>query len=299
MPLEESRKKGPAEPSSGKVTCTSLDKVIDPDAGITKGDVIDYYRRIAPRLLPWLADRPVTLERLPDGLEGEHFWQKNTPASYPDWIPRVDLPSEAGKPVHYALVNDEDTLLYMVNQGALTFHVWFSRVPDLDRPDFVLFDLDPSEATFADAVAVARELHGVLKDEGNPAFLKTSGKSGLHILVPWTQSGGYTEARAWALVIAERVVQALPEQATTERTKAKRGKRLYVDVMQNARGKHAVAPYVLRAVPGAPVSTPLGWRELTADLDPARFNLETIFRRLARQKHDPLAGLLGTSERGR
>jgi bifunctional non-homologous end joining protein LigD len=279
------------------VTFTNLDKLMYPDAGITKADVIDYYRRIAPRLLPHLKDRPVTLERLPDGLDGEHFWQKNTPASYPDWIAKVDLPSEAGKPVRYALVNDEETLLYLVNQGALTLHVWLSRVEDLDHPDFVLFDLDRGEAAFTDVVAVARELHEILEGDGRPAFVKTSGKTGLHVLVGWTQRDGYTEARNWALEIAERVVAALPETATTERSKAKRNGRVYVDVMQNARGKHVVPPYVLRPIPGAPVSTPLSWRELSAQLEPARFNLKTIFRRLARQQHDPMAGLLDSAAR--
>ncbi len=272
---------------------THPDKLFYPDAGITKADVIDFYRRIAPRLLPHLRDRPATLERLPEGIgEGKpHFWQKNAPTYYPEWIPLAELPTGHGKSVRYVLVNDLDTLLYLVNQGTLTFHTWFSRVEDLDRPDFVLFDLDPGAASFADAVAVARELHGILKGEGVEAFVKTSGKTGLHVLTPWEQDGGYDEARAWALEIAERVVEALPEQATVERGKAKRHGRVYVDVMQNAKGHHAVPPYVLRAVPGAPVSTPLEWRELTPDLDPKAFNLKTIFRRLARKKRDPMAGL--------
>jgi len=140
------------------VTFSHTDKVLFPDTGITKGDVLDFYRRIAKWLLPFLRDRPVTLERLPDGLGASgkaHFWQKNTPGYYPDWIPRIDLPSERGKSVHYALVNDLNTLLYLVNQGTLTFHVWFSRIHDLDRPDCVLFDLDPGQASFQDAVTVA------------------------------------------------------------------------------------------------------------------------------------------------
>jgi bifunctional non-homologous end joining protein LigD len=274
---------------------TSLDKVMYPEEGITKGEVIEFYRKIGPHLLPFLRDRPATLERLPEGLgngRAPHFWQKNTPASYPDWIPRAELPTEQGQTVNYVLVNDLDTLLYLVNQGALTFHVWFSRMENLDRPDFVLFDLDPGQTTFGDAITVAKKLHALLKAEGSPAYVKTSGKTGLHVLVPWGGEGGYDEARAWAEGIAERVVQALPDQATTERSKARRGRRLYVDVMQNARGRHVVPPYVLRAVPGAPVSTPLNWNELTAVRDPAQFNLRTIFRRLSRQKRDPMAELV-------
>jgi bifunctional non-homologous end joining protein LigD len=277
----------------GEVQLTHPDKLYYPDSGFTKADVFDFYRRIAPHLLPHLRDRPVTLERFPEGIgEGKpHFWQKNAPAYYPDWMPIAELPTVRGKPVRYALVNNLETLLYLVNQGALTFHVWFSRVQDLDRPDFVLFDLDPGEATFADAVAVAREVHRVLKGEGVEAFVKTSGKTGLHILTRWEQVGGYDESRAWALGLAERVALRLPERATVERGKAKRHGRVYVDVMQNARGHHAVPPYVLRPVPGAPVSTPLDWRELTPELDPRAFNLKTIFRRLARKATDPMAGL--------
>jgi bifunctional non-homologous end joining protein LigD len=288
------RRSRAAAPPADSVAFSNLDKIMYPDAGITKGAVVDFYRRIAPRLLPFLRDRPLTLERLPEGIggTGPHFWQKHTPAGYPDWVPRVELPSEQGKTVAYALVNDVETLLYLVNQGTLTFHVWLSRLADLDRPDFVLFDLDPGGAPFADAVEVARALHDALEADGHTVYIKTSGKTGLHLLAPWA-TGGYDEARAWAEEIAGRVAGAMPDRATTERSKAKRGRRVYIDVMQNARGHHVVPPYVLRAVPGAPVSTPLDWREVTPDLDPAKFNLKTIFRRLARQKRDPMAGLAG------
>lgn len=281
------------EPPEEAVQLTHGDKVMYPDAGITKRDVFDFYRRIAPRLLPFLKDRPATLERYPDGLgEGKtHFWQKNIPASYPTWIPRIELPSERGKPVHYALVNDLNTVLYLVNQGTLTFHPWLSRTADLDRPDFVLFDLDPGPATFADVCVVARQLREELQQENREVVLKTSGKSGLHLLVPWQEEAGHEQARAWALTVAERTAQALPKQATVEVRKEKRGRRVYIDVLQNARGHHVVPPYVLRAVPGAPVSMPLSWRELREDLDPRAFNLRTALQRLARQHTDPLAPL--------
>jgi bifunctional non-homologous end joining protein LigD len=282
-------------PAAGKIVCTHPDRVLFPEVGITKGDVFDFYHRIAPWLLPFLKDRPITLERLPEGLDGAkapHFWQKNTPAYYPDWIQRAELPSKRGKPVQYALVNDLPTLLYLVNQGTLTFHSWFSRVQDLDRPDFVLFDLDPGQAPFADVVTVARQLHKILGEENVEAFVKTSGKTGLHVLVPWDKEGGYDEARNWARAIAERVAEGMPDQATVEIRKAKRHARVYIDVLQNARGHHAVPPYVLRAVPGATVSTPLRWKELNDDLDPAAYNTKTIFKRLSRQKQDPMGSLL-------
>jgi bifunctional non-homologous end joining protein LigD len=273
------------------VAITNPDKVLFPDVGFTKADVVAYYRRVAPRLLPFLRDRPCTLERLPDGLGGgkPHFWQKHTPDSYPAWIPRAELVTEQGKPVKYVLVNDEPTLVYLVNQGTLTFHPWLSRLAALDRPDSVLFDLDPGEAAFADAVTVARTLREALKGEGREAVVKTSGKTGLHVLAPWREEGGYDEARGWALEVAGRVAGALPAVATTEIRKAKRGGRVYIDVLQNARGHHAVPPYVLRAVPSATVSTPLRRSELKPGLDPVRFTLHTVPARLARQKGDPFA----------
>ena len=289
-----SRKRAATKAPKGKVELTHPDKILFPEAGLTKKDVFTYYQKIADRLVPFLKDRPDTLERLPDGLNdgAPHFWQKNTPESYPSWIARADLETERGEPVHYALVNDEPSLLYLVNQGTTTFHVWASRMKALDRPDFVLFDLDPGKASFAQLVEVAKALKAILDEEGVESFVKTSGKSGLHVLTPWKAEGGFDESRAWALEIAGRVVEAMPDRATVEIRKAKRAARVYIDVMQNARGHHAVPPYVIRAVPAASISTPLSWKELTPDLDPSAFTPKTIFRRLARQARDPMAGLI-------
>jgi bifunctional non-homologous end joining protein LigD len=279
------------------VEITNPTKVMFPEAGITKQDVVDYYRNVSKWLLPFLKDRPVTLERLPDGLgPGKpHFWQKHTPESYPAWIPRFTDTAENGRPVEYVLVNDLPTLLYLVNQGTVTFHPWLSRLNDLDRPTFVLFDLDPGPAKFADVVTVAKAVRDILDEDGTKSFVKTSGKSGLHVLAPWRKDGEFDAARAWALGIAEQVAERLPDLATTEIRKAKRADRVYVDVMQNARGHHAVPPYVIRPVPGATVSTPLEWRELTADLDPRQFDVRTVPPRLARRRKDPLAPLLRRS----
>jgi bifunctional non-homologous end joining protein LigD len=278
------------------VELTHPDRVLYPEAGLTKADVFAYYEKVADRLLPFLRDRPITLERLPEGLaeKAPHFWQKDTPDYYPDWIPRLELETERGKAVHYALVNDRATLLYLVNQGTLTFHVWASRTKDLDRPDFVLFDLDPGKAPFSDVVAVAKAIKATLDEEGADSFVKTSGKTGLHVLTPWTRNGGFDEARAWALELAERTAGAMPEQATVDIRKAKRGDRVYIDVLQNARGHHAVPPYVLRAVPGATVSTPLDWKEVAEGLDPKAFTLGKALTRFTRRKTDPFEGLLKT-----
>ena len=221
-------------------------------------------------------------------ISGRSIPRPHIPPGFLGWSLK---PSAAGRsPI--SLVNDLPTLLYLVNQGTLTFHPWLSRVGSLDRPDFVLFDLDPGEAPFADVVEVARRLHDELPKEDRQAVVKTSGKTGLHILIRWQEAGGYEQARAWALRVAERVAAALPDTATVEIRKARRGRKVYIDVLQNARGHHAVPPYVLRAVAGATVSTPLRWAEVKADLDPQRFTLRTMPARISRLKADPMAQLL-------
>jgi bifunctional non-homologous end joining protein LigD len=194
------------------ISFSSLERVVFPQTGYTKGDVLEFYAKVADKLLPHLRDRPITIERFPSGVgEGaEHFWQKNTPAYYPKWIPRVKIKSsDGGKPVEYALVNDLPSLLYLVNQNALTFHVWFSRVKRLDIPDFVLFDVDPHQSTFANAVTVARTLHVMLDDAGVENFIKTTGKSGLHVMTPWDKKrGGYEAVQTWAEQLAREAAAA-------------------------------------------------------------------------------------------
>jgi bifunctional non-homologous end joining protein LigD len=279
--------------NSNKFEFIHTDKVMFPVPGYTKGDVLEFYRKIAPLLLPHLRDRPVTVERLPDGVVpgAKRFWQKNIPSYYPNWVPRIKLPTQEGTKVTYALVNDLDTLLYLVNQGALTFHVWLSRIGSLKMPDYVLFDLDLGEATFFDEVKIALHLHDLLSQRKAEAYVKTSGKTGLHVLTPWKGNGGYDAARAWAMQIAQQVVRDLPDLATVERLKGERRGRVYVDVIQNAMGHHAVPPYVLRAVPEATVSTPLEWDELTARLNPKTFTMPAVLRRVAKEKHDLMQGL--------
>jgi bifunctional non-homologous end joining protein LigD len=291
VPVAKARGSRAALPAELKFT--HLDKVMFPEKEYTKGDVLLYYAKIADKLIPHLRDRPMTLERMPDGVKpgAPLFWQKRTPAYYPKWIPRVDIASEGGSRVNYALVNDAETLLYMVNQGAITFHPWLSRVQSPDRPDHVLFDLDRGDRSFADLVRIARELYKELERQDVRSCLKTTGKTGLHVVVPWRRKGGFDEARHWAMEIAQRVERALPEIATTQRAKAARDGRAYVDVMQNFRGKHMVPPYVLRPVAAATVSTPLKWAELDTKLDPAKFDLKTALQRFERQRTDPMAAL--------
>ena len=283
------------------ITFTSLERIVFPETGYTKGDVLEYYAAVADVLLPHLRDRPATLERLPEGVsdKGPRFWQKNTPSYYPKFIRRVNFPTvDEKKPVHYAIVDDLRSLLYLANQNVLTIHTWLSRAASPDTPDFVLFDIDPHQSTFANAVTVAKTLHEILEEEGaEKNFVKTSGKSGLHVMVPWPPlqglRGGYDQSRAWAVSIADRVAAQLPKIATTERSIAKRGARVYVDAMQNGRGKHFVPPYVLRATPAGTVSMPLAWKELTGKLSPGQFEMKAALRRIMKMKSDPLAALTG------
>ena len=301
MATKTPSKKSAASNAAAKtdVNFTHLERVVFPASGYTKGDVLEYYAAVADMLLPHLRDRPVTLERLPEGVteKGPRFWQKNTPSYYPSFIPRVNFPTEDGKPVHYSVVNDLRSLLWLANQNVLTFHTWLSRAKSPDKPDFVLFDIDPHQSTFANAVTVAKRLHEILDEEGVENFIKTSGKSGLHVLVPWKPSGkkpaGYEQTRAWAATIADQVARELKDIATTERSIERRGRRVYVDAMQNAKGKHAVPPYVLRPTEIGTVSMPLAWNELTAKLSPAKFELKAAAKRIAGQKGDPLEALLG------
>ena len=298
-----SKRRQPSQPDLlDGLTFSNPDKVMFPEKGYTKADLLTYYAAVADRLIPHLRGRPLTLERLPDGVGGDksapHFWQKNTPAYYPKWIPRARLQDQTGKTVEYATVDDARSLLYLVNQGTVTFHVFLSRLESLDRPDYVLFDLDPGQRTFADAIRVAKAVRTVLDEQRVKSFPKTSGKTGVHVLAQWTQKGGYDEARAWAIEVAQRVVRELPDVATLERLIKNRGGRLYLDVMQNSKGHHVVPPYVVRAVPAATVSTPLDWKEVTARLTPARFDMTSALKRFEAQK-DPMAALVsGSKTRG-
>jgi bifunctional non-homologous end joining protein LigD len=277
-----------------RVELTHAEKVMYPESGITKGDVFAYYEKIAEHLLPFLEERPVAIERYPDGIGPgrPHFWQKNTPAYYPPWIRRVEIIADLGRKVLYPLVDNVETLLYLVNQGTITFHGWFSRVESLERPDFCLFDIDPKTATFEKVIRVAQALQRVLAAEKIRSYIKTSGKSGLHLLVPWTLSAGFDEVKKWAMSIAQRIVDEMPEIATVIRNPKLRGGKVYIDTLQNARAQLLAAPYVLRGVEPARVSTPLEWKEVKEGLDPSAFNIRSILRRLSRQRQDPQAGLL-------
>ncbi|GAA3986291.1 non-homologous end-joining DNA ligase [Streptomyces plumbiresistens] len=271
------------------------DKVLFPGDGgakeYTKGDLVDYYRSVAPFMLPHLRGRPLMLERHPDGIDGPRFLQKNTPENYPEWITRVELAKEGGTVCH-TVCDDTATLLYLADQAALTLHRWLSRVGRVDRPDRMVFDLDPSGDTvdFA-AVREAAVLLGELLDELKlPSALMTTGSRGLHVVVPVDGHQDFDEVRTFARDVADTLVAGHPDRLTTAARKKERGERLYLDVQRNAYAQTAVVPYTVRAKPGAPVATPLAWSQLDdPGLDARRW---TVADAVDQARTDPWAGVM-------
>jgi bifunctional non-homologous end joining protein LigD len=259
------------------VEVSNLDKVLFPEAGITKGDLIEYYIRMSPYILPYLTDRPFTMVPYPHGVTGKSFYQKQRPENAPDWMAGVQVPSEKRGYIDYCLVNDVPSLVFMANKACIEMHAWFSRTPELDNPDVAVFDLDPSGNTgFRDAVAAARMIKVVLDEYGLTAVPKTSGMSGLHIVIP-IQPTPFSEVQEFLKAVCRVVAKADPGRFTTERTVARRGNRVYLDAVQNARGKTIPAPYSVRPSPTATVSAPLTWEEVHDDgLCPEQFTMRNI-----------------------
>jgi bifunctional non-homologous end joining protein LigD len=288
--------KGTAEASgSGKrVEISNPQKVYFPGEGITKGDLAAYHREIAPLMLPYLADRPVVLTRYPDGIEGKSFFQKDAPSWRPKWIRTVTIHAEENdRDLQHFLVDDADGLLWLVNLGVIPFHVFSCRAGSLERPDWCILDLDPKEAPFEHVVRIARAAHALCEEIGLPAYPKTTGQRGMHVLVPLGRQLDHGQARALGELLARVLEADLGDIATTARAiPARRGK-VYLDFLQNGFGKTIVAPYAVRPRPGAPVSTPLRWSEVNGRLDPARFTIRNALARAQRLGSDPLSPVLG------
>ncbi len=285
----------PAPPRRGRwCGSTHPDKVFWPDAGITKGDLAAYYRAVAPWLLPYLRDRPVVLDRYPDGIDGKSFFQKHAPEPLPEGVRTVAVWSEeAEREIRYFVCDDEESLLYLVNLATIPLHVWSSRVGSLQAPDWCILDLDAKDAPFSAVVRVARALGRLCRELGLEAAIKTSGATGLHVLLPLGGAVTHEASRQLAELLARVVVGELPEDASVARLPQARAGKVYVDYLQNGYGKLLVAPYSVRPRPGAPVSMPLRWREVGPRLDPARFTLRSAPGRLRRRDADPLRGVLG------
>ncbi|HVT58358.1 MAG TPA: DNA ligase D [Thermoanaerobaculia bacterium] len=273
-------------------------KVFWPDEGYTKGDLARYYYAVSPWLLAYLRDRPLVLDRYPDGIAGKSFFQKSAEtlhAASRAGLRSVRLQGEAGERTIDAFLGDSvESLLTLVNLGAIPLHIWSSRFAALERPDWCILDLDPKGAPFADVIHIAREIHELCEEIGLTAFIKTSGGSGLHVLLPLGGQFDHEQSRQLAELLARLVVARLPRIATTVRAIPARGGRVYVDALQNGRGKLLAAPFSVRPFPGAPVSTPLTWREVGARLDVRAFTLATVPARLRRLREDPLAPVLTT-----
>jgi bifunctional non-homologous end joining protein LigD len=286
-PARSRARSAAGERPPAELQLTRLDKVFWPLEGYTKGDLLAYYEAVWPWLAPYLRDRPLVLTRYPDGIEGKSFYQHQAPEWTPAWVRRRRIDD-----TDYFLCDDLRSLLYVVNSGAIPLHVWSARASSLERPDWLVLDLDPKGAPFADVVRVARHVHGLLDAGGAAHFLKSSGQDGLHVLVPLGGRLDHEQARSLAEVLARAVCADLPERATVARPIAARGGRVYVDYLQNGRGKTIASPLSVRPRAGAPVSMPLAWSQLGARLAPERFTIRTAPPRLARDG-DPLAGVLG------
>lgn len=272
---------------------TNLKKRFWPVEGYTKGDLIEYYRAVAPWLLPYLKDRPIVLTRYPDGIDGKSFYQKDAPDFIPDWIRTVRLWSDhTSREIDYFILDDVESLLYVINLGSIPLHMWASRAESLDRPDWCVLDLDPKGAPFADVVKVAKNIHARLDGVDLPHYVKTTGSSGLHILIPLGGQLTYEQCRSFGEVLAQLTVQDLPQVATITRAVEKREGKVYVDYLQNVMGQTIVTPYSVRPLPAAPVSAPLEWREVIPRLDIRSYNIRSMPARLARKKGDPVAPVL-------
>jgi bifunctional non-homologous end joining protein LigD len=280
--LEALSQVGPQRPRR-KVKFTNLDKIFWPAEGTTKGDLIAYYEQVADVLLPYLHDRPVHMLRYPDGIEGKLFYQKDAPEHIPDWIETEAIASESRtEPIRYIVCNDTATLLYLINLGTIDLHPWLSRRTSRETPDWAVIDLDPKEAPFSNVVKIARSVGKLLRGIGLTPYLKTSGKTGLHIYIPLLPKYTYENARLFCEMVARFVAKDHKDIATVERVVSQRGKRVYIDYLQNHQGQTLVPPYVVRPVPGAWVSAPLDWDELDSELHPSQFTMKTMPARIAR-----------------
>lgn len=267
-----------------RIEVSRPDKILFPDEGITKIDLVEYYLRIAPYLLPHLRGRPVNMQRFPDGIAGGGFYEKKVPGHFPDWVGRVTVPTSDGSQAQ-VVCDTPDTLAFLADQACVTPHCWLSTTDHLDLPDQLVFDLDPSVPDTALVQRATTALGELLDDIGLTSFVKTTGSKGFHVHVPLQVGPDFDTTRAFARLVARTLVAHDPERLTLEQRKNKRGDRVFVDVLRNTYAHTAVPPYALRALPGAPVAAPLDWSEV-ASTAPQRYTIRNIRRRLG-QRDDP------------
>ena len=276
-----------------KITFSNLNKLYWPADRYTKGDLVEYYRAAAPWILPYLRNRPVVMTRYPDGIDGKMFYQKDAPEFAPGWIRTVKIWSEdTQREIRYFVCDDEASLLYIANLGSIPLHIWASRVGSLEQPDWCVIDLDPKEAPFRAVVRTAQALHRLCETIGLPNYVKTTGKTGLHILLPLGRQCTYAQSRTLGELLARVVLQELGEIATIVRHVTKREDKVYLDYLQNRHGQTIVAPFSVRPLPGATVSMPLLWSEVDDALDPRAFTIKNAVERMAHLTSDPCAAVL-------
>ncbi|MFC4783670.1 non-homologous end-joining DNA ligase [Nocardioides sp. MAHUQ-72] len=274
------------------VEVSNPDKVLFPasDRGpaVTKRDLAEYYAAVADVMLPHLRGRPVNMQRFPDGIEADAFYEKKVPSHFPDWFATVEVGTGDG-PQRQVMVEDARSLVHLAQQACITPHTWLSRDAALDTPDQLVFDLDPSVEDLAGVRRATRLVGELLDDLGLTSYVKTTGSRGYHVLVPLRPDGDFDEVRGFARQVAEVLVAREPDLLTLEQRKDKRGRRVFVDVLRNAYAQTTVPPYAVRGRPGAPVSTPIEWDELSR-VEPDQHTIVSIRRRLA-QRDDPWAGV--------
>ena len=255
--------------------------------------MIDYYKSISPWLLPYLRNRPVVLTRFPDGIEGKSFYQKDAPEFAPDWLRTIPIWSnDTQRDVRYFIADDVESIEYIANMGSIPLHIWASRVGSLELPDWCVIDLDPKEAPFSDVIRCAEVLHRVCESVGLPNYVKTTGKTGLHILLPLGRQCTYEQSRMLGELLARLVIRELGDISTITRHVTKRGDKVYLDYLQNRHGQTIVAPFSVRPLPGATVSMPLGWGEVNSSLDPKDFTIKNALEHMERLGGDPVLPVL-------
>ena len=273
---------------------THLDKIFWPEEGYTKGDVIAYYDAVSRYILKYMKDRPESLFRTPNGIKEPGFFHKDAGLGAPGWVKSLPLYSEsAEKEINYIICNDKPTLLYLANLGCIEMNPWNSRIKDLDKPDYLVLDLDPSEKnTFSQVVETANVIKTILDKAGAASFPKTSGATGMHIYVPLGAKYNYEQAKNFAHMIAIMAQEQLPDFTSLERSLSKRGKnKIYIDYLQNRKGQTLACAYSLRPKPHATVSTPLEWKEVKDGLLPSAFTFKNILSRIEK-KGDLFSGVL-------
>lgn len=280
-------------PPSTRVVISNPEKVFWPETGYTKQDLVDYYREISPFLLPYLRDRPLVLTRYPDGIDGKWFFQKNAPPFVPEWIKTQVMWSEhESREVEYFVCNDLDSLTYVANLATIPLHVWGSRLADLPHPDWCILDLDPKGAPFEHVVRIALRIKALCDEVGLPSYCKTSGSTGLHVLVPLGGQCTFEQCRTLAQILGRLVAAELRDIATAERSKRAREGKVYIDYVQNGHGRLLVSAFSVRPRPGAPVSTPLLWDEVVPTLDHQAMTIENVPARMRALGRDPLLPVL-------